>query len=310
MACQSNCLNCTSFQNCVSCAFPFNLVNGYCSLSCPAGYYLTLFMNCSLCPSACLSCFSSGTSVTCVSCANGYLYYNTSSGLRSCLTSCPTAYFADQSSGWCSRCLSSCSACTGTTNCTQCLSNFTLSNGLCLNQTSNCSSTCQSCSGQNCMKCVQPYLLYVNRTTSSSSCVSTCPQGYYSSIFTCELCNSSCAACANSPNNCSLCQSGLFLYGSSCIPVCPLGFYASSALQACQICPTNCLNCQASTCYACRSGFFLSSGQCLAVCPSSSYGSVSTGICYDCPTGCSTCTGDENCTVCLTGYLLFNGSCS
>lgn len=290
VSCQANCLNCTSYQNCVSCAPFFNLINGYCSINCPSGTFLTLFMNCSACSTSCLTCISS---TSCTSCRSGnFLFFNTSSGMRSCVSSCPTAHFADQNSGWCNRCLPTCSACTSTNNCTQCLSGFTLSNGVCQNQTSNCSSICQFCSGQNCLRCVQPYLLYINRATSTSSCLTACPLGFYPSIFTCEACNSSCSNCVNSANNCTACQTGLFLYGQSCIAICPVGFFASNALQTCQPCSANCLNCQLTSCYACQSGFFLYLDQCFAVCPNNTYASVSTGVCYDCPSGCISCSAD------------------
>lgn len=255
VSCQANCLACTAYQKCLLCASPYNLINGYCSLNCPSGTYLSVYQNCSNCALACATC-SSGTS--CSSCKPGnFLYYNSSG--NACLSSCPTGYFADSRSGWCSKCLSTCSACTATNNCTQCLSGFTLTNNVCHNQTS-CSAAypyCQYCSGQNCLKCVQPYLLYINRASSASSCVTTCPIGYFASIFTCEACNSSCSACVNSASNCLQCLAGLYLYGQNCVPICPVGFYANSALQTCQACSANCLNCQQTSCYACQSGYFL-----------------------------------------------------
>lgn len=308
VACQPYCTNCINYQNCLKCSYPYNLINGYCSASCPAGSYLTAYQNCSICPSPCVTCT---TASSCSSCLPKFYLFANSSG-NACLTDCPAGYFADARSGWCSRCLSTCSACVATNNCTQCAAGYTLSNGVCQNQTTCLTSlsNCQSCNNQSCLRCVQPFLLYINRNTGVSSCLSTCPTGYYSSVFTCEACNSSCTTCVNTPNSCSQCQSGLYLYGQSCVAICPIGFYANITLKTCQSCPSNCLNCQQSTCYACQAGFLLYLGQCYSICPSTTYASVGMGLCYECPTNCTSCLGDENCTSCVAGTLLYNGTCS
>lgn len=159
-------------------------MNGYCSKNCPSGFYLTIFGNCSTCTSPCLSCVTS--SVNCASCLVGYfLFYNTTSTFKTCTTTCPATYFPDINSGWCSKCLPTCTSCTTTNNCTQCISGYTLSNGLCQNQTTTCPTNCQSCAGQNCLKCNNPYLLFANKNTSTSSCISTCPSGFYPNVYTC-----------------------------------------------------------------------------------------------------------------------------
>lgn len=240
MNCQTYCLNCTSYQNCVSCASGYNLINGYCTTACPSGTYLTVYLNCSSCPSICPSCTSN---VSCSSCISGYyLFINSTSTYRTCIQTCPTGYFADANSGWCKKCLPTCTVCTATTTCTQCYSNFTLSNGLCINQTTNnCTTNCQLCSGSNCLKCTPPYLLYNN--DNSTSCVSACPNGTYSNIFTCEACNASCLTCQYSANNCYQCQSGMYLLKQTCVNICPVGYFASASLQTCQSCSANCLNC-------------------------------------------------------------------
>lgn len=184
VSCQDNCMSCVSYQNCTKCNYPYNLINGYCSTGCPSGTYLTSYLNCSACPSTCITC--TGPS-SCSSCQqNFYLFFNTSG--NSCFSSCPATYFTDVRSGWCIKCLSTCSACTAINNCTQCLTGFSLTNGVCQNQTTTCPSAtlnCQVCSGQNCLRCVQPFLLHLNRNTLVSSCVSTCPVGFFASLFTC-----------------------------------------------------------------------------------------------------------------------------
>jgi hypothetical protein len=201
IACQPYCTNCTNYQNCLKCAYPYNLINGYCSATCPAGSYMTVYQNCSVCPSPCATCT---TASSCSSCLPKFYLFANSSG-NACLTQCPVTYFADARSGWCIRCLSTCSACIATNNCTQCVSGYNLSNGVCQNHTTCPSSLpkCQSCNNQNCLRCVQPHLLFINQTTGVSACLSTCPAGYYASVFTCEACNSSCTSCVNTPNSCS-----------------------------------------------------------------------------------------------------------
>lgn len=72
-----------------------------------------------------------------------------------------------------------------------------------------------------CQKCLSPYLLY------NSSCVSTCPSGYYSSEGICKNCMSSIYNCLNciNINKCISCNTGYFLFEDKCINSCPSGYY-------------------------------------------------------------------------------------
>ena len=58
----------------------------------------------------------------------------------------------------------------------------------------------------------------------SSTCVSTCPSGYYlDADKTCKLCTSPCKTCVDSGNKCLSCITSPYkvLYGSSCVSSCP-----------------------------------------------------------------------------------------
>jgi len=282
ISCSTNCRLCTSSSICQVCNTGYNLINGYCTINCPAGTYVNAYGSCSNCPTFCQSC----TSTNCTSCQNNgsnYLYMNVTVGIVNCVASCPSNYYVD-ASGWCQHCPSTCTACTAYNSCTQCISNYTLSSGMCTNTNSTvCTTNCQLCTNGNCLQCNLPYLLLVNPNTASSECVSVCPSGYFAGIYTCNKCNSSCTACTNTINNCIQCQPGLFLFGYSCVNICPVGYFASTTSQFCQPCPNNCLNCyNTATCVTCQIGYFIYNGQCYTTCPIATYLSSTVGQCYPC----------------------------
>ena len=159
VSCSTNCQNCTSYSTCVSCSSGYNLVNGYCTQNCPQGTYSSS-SGCSNCETGCTSCQSLAH---CTSCLSGlYLSYSATYNITTCVSTCPTTYFAD-SSGWCFKCPSACVFCNNATSCTQCKSGYSLSNGLCTDSTNNtCISNCAECSGGVCHQCTSPYLLLTN----------------------------------------------------------------------------------------------------------------------------------------------------
>ena len=46
------------------------------------------------------------------------------------------------------------------------------------------------------------------------------------------------------------------------------------------------------------------------MCPSTTYSNISALACYACPTYCLTCLNSSLCTLCQTGMMLANGSCT
>ena len=121
-------------------------------------------------------------------------------------------------------------------------------NGICTNTTTIvCSANCQTCTSANCLMCISPSLLFINTLTGFSSCVSSCPSGYYPSTYSCLSCNCTCLSCDNSPNNCTSCRPGLFLHEKTCITLCPQGFYADITTGLCTSCLPKCISCVSAT---------------------------------------------------------------
>jgi hypothetical protein len=56
------------------------------------------------------------------------------------------------------------------------------------------------------------------------TCTNTCPDGTYASIVFCINCDSSCSTCSISPNNCTNCSNGKYLYNGGCVSTCPTNF--------------------------------------------------------------------------------------
>lgn len=102
--CPSPCISCYSPSYCLSCSLPYLLYNNSCitSILCTnkTGYYVSYSPNsanatsavCSACTYPCASCVN--TSVTCISCPNGYLYVP---DMYKCDSSCPTSYYVSAS---------------------------------------------------------------------------------------------------------------------------------------------------------------------------------------------------------------------
>lgn len=79
----------------------------------------------------------------------------------------------------------------------------------------------------------------------------------------------------------------------------------------------NCLDCYYSSlmsktmCITCASSFFLYTfnNTCLPVCPSPGFYLYQNKYCMSCGLNCNTCTNDSVCTVCNSGYNLYQGQC-
>jgi proprotein convertase subtilisin/kexin type 5 len=173
---------CNSNSNCTRCNSGFQLINGYCSTNCLSGFYslTTPPSNCTACPINCKTCTSQHICTSCniINSTIYYLFINTT--VSTCISSCPNGYYIEN--GLCLRCSSTCSVCQSATNCSQCLFGFTLTNNICINSSSSnpCPSNCQYCHSINCLKCIRPFLLYINSLANTSTCVNNCPAGYYS----------------------------------------------------------------------------------------------------------------------------------
>lgn len=298
MNCAYGCDNCTSYSQCTLCKAGFNLVNGYCTTYRPPT---------NSCPTTCLTCINS---TNCTSCKDNYwLYYNPTNSTLSCMNPCPGTFYSSPS-GWCLKCPSTCVVCSSPSSCSQCISGYSLINGMCYgNTTTPCIEKCEVCNNGICERCNSPYILYNSPDQGTVQCVSSCPSGFYKDTFTCYRCNVTCATCNNTANNCTSCVSGLYRYGQSCTSTCPVGFYADSTTQNCNACPSNCLTCDGSKCFLCMAGYSLYNDTCYSICPESTFSSPEAKMCYNCPSNCLTCADIENCTSCSVSTSLFNNTC-
>ena len=291
--CSSSCQQCfgepTICTGCISSATaPQYYYNGTCYSSCIAGTFTNGF-NCSLCDSTTFFCATcSLTASNCTSCTTGYLSQPV---FGTCITACPTTGTYSVSDQVNKVCVSTCS------------DNLVLVN---LGSSIN---TCQYCSNST------------YKLTSTSSCVSSCPNYYYanSTIWLCAQCDASCFTCnggyAENCTSCSPTATLRYLLLKMCWSVCPGGYYSNDTACACVLCPVNlnCGNCtyQNSTnniiCTSCAYGYFLQSSTniCQSSCNSNQFANLGNNSCLACDSSCLTCSGfgSAACTTCLSPLL-------
>jgi proprotein convertase subtilisin/kexin type 5 len=133
------------------------------------------------------------------------------------------------------------------------------------------------------------------------ACYSACPDGTYSSGFTCLICDTTvaeCATCFGSPTNCTSCLNSKYLnqpiYGS-CIVDCPIsGAYTVKDVvnyQCVSTCSNNLILIN-NTCNYCTTGFkLISNSSCVASCPDFFYSDIPKHLCSRCDSSCLTCSG-------------------
>ncbi|KZT74043.1 hypothetical protein DAEQUDRAFT_807755 [Daedalea quercina L-15889] len=176
-------------------------------------------------------------------------------------------------------------------------------------------------------------------TSSNGTACATCATGYFlDSSGNCEICALGCEECASGTGDCITCASG-FTQSSDdatqCIATqqttssgtqCPDGSFSSGS--SCEQCSSLCQTCNGATsndCIICATGSYKLNGSCVST--------SSSGVCEDsnmiannnkhecdsCPAKCTTCeipnfttastTNQAQCTGCIAGYVLANGSC-
>lgn len=173
--------------------------NRTCLLDCPSGYYYatngTNNNYCQACVSPCVSCISS---TQCLSCINGYYFYN-----YACTTTCPNGYFPEVNGNICDNCISPCNNCVDKTTCLSCKIGYwngvnctiVCPNGYFGNNVTNncdlCDTSCLTCSNSStsCTSCKSP--LYLQ----NMQCLTQCPARYYPTLIaplTCLPCKPPC----------------------------------------------------------------------------------------------------------------------
>ena len=340
-ACTTGCGRCvaTGTDSCSTCTGSFFLAVGTttCATTCPAGQFAPITGNvCSLCSTTCATCSAVNTCLTCkfIGTATAYLSGTT------CVTSCPTATFADPVNNVCTACTPGCTACfgsgltfctacgpigatpyylTGTTCGTTCASGTYISGTTCL----PCDISCSSCTGSATVcgagNCNTGYEVAAGSAcTTTCTCGPKCVAGKYHDGAACVACDPACATCTGPLKTaCYTCKNnGTINYfkvtgATTCDTVCSGTEYKNLATFTCVACDIKCTACTSATvCTGCATvatiPYYLLNGTCVSVCPVGYY-TVATGqTCQPCPTGCKTCTGPLNntCTSCQTGYYL------
>lgn len=188
----------------------------------------------------------------------------------------------------------------------------TCANNLVLVNVGNNNNTCQFCPNST------------FKLTSTSSCVTSCPNYFYPNNLTwlCAQCDPSCLTCSGGfAENCTSCSPTAtlrYLLLKMCWSVCPGGYYANDTACACQICPVN-LNCGNCTfrnttstviCTSCAYNYFLqaSTSTCQSQCNTNQFANLGNNSCLGCDTSCLTCSGPgpSLCRTCLSPLLFLS----
>ncbi|KAF8970460.1 insulin-like growth factor binding protein [Flammula alnicola] len=223
-------------------------------------------------------------------------------------------------------------------NCTTCDEGITGS-GRCLKPTiANAPATCKCKSGvcgANGTCACNPGFTTGDDGTLCSKCL---PGFFLTSSGDCQICQLGCTQCADGTGECVTCKSGFSQNGNDrtkCNPpqssttggqLCPDGSFANGA--SCSPCSSTCQTCTAGTsndCIICAAGTFTNNGGCVSA--------NSVGVCQgtnliadnnkrECDSCGATCTQCEipafsvastvdqkQCTACLPGFFLSNGTC-
>lgn len=103
---------------------------------------------------------------------------------------------------------------------------------------------------------------------------------------------------------------------------CQSGFKKSADVKSCDGCPEGCRACSGTICTTCHEAYYLHTGQChkcptgcsscdSQVCTSckSEWFMTTNKLCAPCPTMCQTCKSNDRCEVCISPFILKDGSC-
>ena len=309
-----NCLKCSSddLGKCIDCKDELFLLDGTCKENCPQGYYNnTVDKTCKKCNTSCLSCTNS---TQCTVCASGYHFKE---GTFDCVI-CPLnthVVVGDE----CRTCkVSYCDKCVASDDkvCDVCAGNRVLIDGECKESCPvghyqvgqfcyTCSNGCIECTDETkCNKCSELMFLLDNE------CVEQCPSGYgYDDNKNCKKCTvENCKECnGNTPDVCVKCEDDIYLHDNTCKNDCPEGHYPNEEEDKCYDCPVNCKHCSedGAKCDECMDGFYLKEGVCVNTCGEGYFKVEVAKQCNPCSTeGCESC-GNNTCTKCLDGLMLF-----
>ena len=337
--CEASCKSCQySKGQCTACEDTFfELGNPIisCVSSCPSGYRKSNKV-CQPCQSNyCLSC-DEATGLKCSNCVMGFFLH-----LETCVSKCPDNYFANPEEGLCVKCNDACLNCEGkeADQCLACKPGKFLNEMECvsacpdgfysntqLNTCEVCHSTCGKCKGAastDCTDCPFPSILL--EKDSQSSCVVSCPVGFFILENKCKACDSSCSGCFGEANTqCLTCQSGFFLSSEfKCLPKASIKCKDQetflTAEEGCSTCTIGCKACEdekRSSCLSCDANnflYYIAQKTCVPEnrCPDGTFKNMTSRVCASCSSECKTCSAEKYCLSCKDPLqTLRDGLCS
>ncbi|KFP66141.1 Proprotein convertase subtilisin/kexin type 5, partial [Cariama cristata] len=325
--CPEMCQECIHDQTCKECMDEFFLHEGKCVQDCPSHFYAE-DKHCFPCHADCRDC-DGPDSDDCTKCTiDFFVIYG---GM--CFEECPEGTYYEEATEDCQACNRTCQTCSSSTACLTCR------NGLMLNHDGQCvasgycsrteyyvekTQTCKRCH-KKCFHCSGPtehqcFSCANNHYLLNTTCVETCPDGYYvdSNERQCSPCHSACATCIGKHSSqCLSCNPGWYRQGKGCVNQCPAGYFAQNSTGSCERCHKGCKECmgpQPTDCLFCDTYFYLlrSKNECVSSCPEYYYESKDNNVCERCHPSCRTCEGKGafSCTSCVWSYSLSGGMCN
>ena len=159
-------------------------------------------------------------------------------------------------------------------------------------------SPCVNCiSDSQCLSCISGQYYY------NYSCVTSCPDGYFTNTDECSVCISPCKYCTDEVT-CLSCDEG-YWDGTQCTTECPSGQYGDNSTHTCIDCTSPCATCRNSstTCLSCEgNSLYFHEYDCISECPDRYY-PQSDLTCSQCQLPCSTCNNESSCLSCSYNYL-------
>lgn len=149
---------------------------------------------------------------------------------QTCTAQCPSATFANKTSGHCAECSQGCSVCHNDQQCQRCRRGLYLDNGLCVE-------ACHRCN--TCFHLI-PEWCSIIALLQQLTLIFEFPRGFPEGGI-CKPCSPECASCQGGPTHCLSCDHQYLLQDHSCRLQCLDGFYPAG--EECHRCPTYCRRC-------------------------------------------------------------------
>ena len=341
--CEKGCELGENGNTCASCNPNYEFKDS--CLSCHPGYYLLTLENKAICSNChedsldknCTECYRNSEEIICTSC-NSFTFLADGKCINSCTENCLNCAYENENEKLlcnqckndyflkeygegriCEKCPENCTSCLNKNNCTGCLEEYKLIDGVCEKYCNiGSDSSCVSCDfdeKNKCQECNPGYYLPNNISIYSSTCnycgphclscygdenypiCTQCEEGFYVSNYGfCNYCGSDRIKKCHQENiyiTIDECYPDYILFNNSCIDKCNSSNYFSKCIE-CNDDPDKLHECK-----TCKEGYYL---------PDNLYNIY----CEYCPENCKSCEGpdyDPICTECYGDYILSGGKC-